>query len=114
MRRECPGIDVQVFSDRDIADKRSEMEVALQGAEVFFGSLLFDYDQVPYASPPYPWPLSVASGAMRSGFVISIPSFLVLGIFAVKVPRRIMARQASYEHRQPQASYKDTWRNAGM
>ena len=51
VKRECPGIDVQVFSDRDIADKRSEMEAALQGADVFFGSLLFDYDQVTNASP---------------------------------------------------------------
>ena len=46
MKRECPGIDVQVFSDRDIADNRAEMEAALQGADMFFGSLLFDYDQV--------------------------------------------------------------------
>jgi len=46
VKRECPGIDVQVFSDRDIADKRAEMEAALQGADMFFGSLLFDYDQV--------------------------------------------------------------------
>lgn len=46
VKRECPGINVQVFSDRDITDKRPEMEAALQGADVFFGSLLFDYDQV--------------------------------------------------------------------
>lgn len=46
VKRECPGIDVRVYSDRDIADKRAEMEAALQGADVFFGSLLFDYDQV--------------------------------------------------------------------
>ena len=46
MKRECPGITVQVFSDRDISDKRGEMEAALQGADMFFGSLLFDYDQV--------------------------------------------------------------------
>ena len=52
VKRECPGIDVQVFSDRDIADKRSEMEAALQGADVFFGSLLFDYDQVSIVPPP--------------------------------------------------------------
>ena len=35
-----------MFSDRDISDKRAEMEATLQGADVFFGSLLFDYDQV--------------------------------------------------------------------
>ena len=46
VKRECPGINVQVFSDRDISDKKDEMEAALQGADVFFGSLLFDYDQV--------------------------------------------------------------------
>lgn len=46
VKRECPGIDIQVFSDLDITDKRAEMEAALQGADVFFGSLLFDYDQV--------------------------------------------------------------------
>ena len=44
--RECPGVDVRVFSDRDIAAKRGEVEAALRDADVFFGSLLFDYDQV--------------------------------------------------------------------
>jgi magnesium chelatase subunit H len=39
-------LDIRVFSDRDINTKRSEVEAALQGADVFFGSLLFDYDQV--------------------------------------------------------------------
>ena len=46
VKSECPGINVEVFSDRDISDKKGEMEAALQGADVFFGSLLFDYDQV--------------------------------------------------------------------
>lgn len=85
VRRECPGIDVQVFSDRDIADRRGEMEAALQGADVFFGSLLFDYDQVPHASSSYLCPLTIAPGAMHRGVV-----------------------QASFQHRQPQASYEDT------
>ena len=52
------GIDLQVFSDRDIVlDYRSDdtsepdprllaVERALSEADVFFGSLLFDYDQV--------------------------------------------------------------------
>jgi magnesium chelatase subunit H len=39
-------LDIKVFSDRDIISKSSEVEVALRGADVFFGSLLFDYDQV--------------------------------------------------------------------
>ena len=37
---------VRVFSDRDILTKQPELEEALRGADVFFGSLLFDYDQV--------------------------------------------------------------------
>ncbi|MBD2343811.1 magnesium chelatase subunit H [Anabaena subtropica] len=42
----CADLDIRVFSDRDITSKRQEVEAALQGADVFFGSLLFDYDQV--------------------------------------------------------------------
>ena len=37
---------MRVFSDRDIISRGQEVEAALQGADVFFGSLLFDYDQV--------------------------------------------------------------------
>ena len=37
---------VQVFSDRDITTQRAKIEGALAEADVFFGSLLFDYDQV--------------------------------------------------------------------
>lgn len=40
------GLSIRVFSDRDIASQRQEIEAALHGADVFFGSLLFDYDQV--------------------------------------------------------------------
>ncbi|MBD6619297.1 magnesium chelatase subunit H [Komarekiella sp. 'clone 1'] len=42
----CPELDIRVFSDRDISTKHLEVETALDGADVFFGSLLFDYDQV--------------------------------------------------------------------
>ncbi|OUL33462.1 magnesium chelatase subunit H [Nostoc sp. 106C] len=42
----CPELDIRVFSDREITTKRQEVEAALQDADVFFGSLLFDYDQV--------------------------------------------------------------------
>ncbi|RUT05211.1 magnesium-chelatase subunit H [Dulcicalothrix desertica PCC 7102] len=42
----CPELDVCVYSDRDISSKRVEVEAALKNADVFFGSLLFDYDQV--------------------------------------------------------------------
>ena len=39
-------ISVRVFSDRDIEPKRDEIDAALANADVFFGSLLFDFDQV--------------------------------------------------------------------
>ncbi|WP_138501640.1 magnesium chelatase subunit H [Nostoc sp. PA-18-2419] len=42
----CSQLDIRVFSDRDLTTKRLEVEAALDGADVFFGSLLFDYDQV--------------------------------------------------------------------
>jgi magnesium chelatase subunit H len=42
----CPDLEIQVFSDRDLTANPSQIERALQGADVFFGSLLFDYDQV--------------------------------------------------------------------
>ncbi|GFH28328.1 protoporphyrin IX magnesium chelatase, partial [Haematococcus lacustris] len=36
----------QVFSDRDLAANRQRVADALAGADIFFASLLFDYDQV--------------------------------------------------------------------
>src|SRR5579883_268187 len=42
----CPDLDVQVFSDRDLIANPAVVETALQEAHAFFGSLLFDYDQV--------------------------------------------------------------------
>jgi magnesium chelatase subunit H len=42
----CQELDIHIFTDRDISSKPEAVEKALQGADVFFGSLLFDYDQV--------------------------------------------------------------------
>ncbi|NET85096.1 MAG: DUF3479 domain-containing protein [Moorea sp. SIO1F2] len=42
----CPEQDIRVFSDREITANPDTVEAALQDAQVFFGSLLFDYDQV--------------------------------------------------------------------
>ncbi len=42
----CPDLEIQVFSDRDIATKGEAIATALQQADVFFASLIFDYDQV--------------------------------------------------------------------
>jgi magnesium chelatase subunit H len=42
----CPELDIRVFSDRNITTNADVVEASLQEADVFFGSLLFDYDQV--------------------------------------------------------------------
>lgn len=42
----CQGLEVRVFSDRALADEPDAVAVALSNADVFFGSLLFDYDAV--------------------------------------------------------------------
>jgi magnesium chelatase subunit H len=43
---QCPQLGIHVFSDRDLAARPEEVEAALQGADAFFASLIFDYDQV--------------------------------------------------------------------
>ncbi|MCT7971884.1 magnesium chelatase subunit H [Laspinema olomoucense] len=42
----CPELDIRVFSDRDLTAKPDEVATALQKADVFFASLIFDYDCV--------------------------------------------------------------------
>ena len=42
----CEELEVVFFSDRDITTSPDVVETALQSADVFFGSLIFDYDQV--------------------------------------------------------------------
>ncbi|MEG4516662.1 MULTISPECIES: magnesium chelatase subunit H [unclassified Microcoleus] len=42
----CQGLEVRVFSDRALVDEPDAVAVALSNADVFFGSLLFDYDAV--------------------------------------------------------------------
>ena len=42
-------LDVRLFTDRDIGEAR--LEQALATADVFFASLLFDYDQVAWLNP---------------------------------------------------------------
>ncbi|NET00381.1 MAG: magnesium chelatase subunit H [Sphaerospermopsis sp. SIO1G1] len=42
----CPELDIQVFSDRNITTDPDQVQAALKDADVFFGSLIFDYDQV--------------------------------------------------------------------
>lgn len=42
----CAELEIRVFSDRDLVTQPEAIAEALAGADVFFGSLLFDYDQV--------------------------------------------------------------------
>ncbi|EGK90543.1 DUF3479 domain-containing protein [Microcoleus vaginatus PCC 9802] len=42
----CQGLEVRVFSDRALVDEPNAVAAALSNADVFFGSLLFDYDAV--------------------------------------------------------------------
>ena len=46
VQERCPDLEVRVFSDREITAHPAVVEAALAEADVFFGSLLFDYDQV--------------------------------------------------------------------
>jgi len=46
LAEKLPNVRLHVFSDRDLQPKRAQIEAALAGADVFFGSLLFDFDQV--------------------------------------------------------------------
>ncbi len=74
-----PELDIRVFSDRDITSKRKEVEVALSGADVFFGSLLFDYDQVLWLRD------RIANIPIRLVFesALELMSFTKLGGFAI-------------------------------
>ncbi|GBF82033.1 magnesium chelatase subunit H [Aphanothece sacrum] len=42
----CPDLNIQVFSDRSLTQEPEIIENALKDADVFFASLIFDYDQV--------------------------------------------------------------------
>ncbi len=42
----CPELDIQVFCDRDLTTHPDIIAAALQEAQVFFASLIFDYNQV--------------------------------------------------------------------
>ena len=43
---QCRELEVITFSDRSISGEPDVVEAALLGADVFFASLIFDYDQV--------------------------------------------------------------------
>jgi magnesium chelatase subunit H len=45
-QQRCPELDIRVFSDQSLTTEPAAVEAALKDADVFFASLLFDYDQV--------------------------------------------------------------------
>ena len=45
-QQRCPELDIRVFCDRDLTTQPDTIAAALDGADVFFASLIFDYDQV--------------------------------------------------------------------
>jgi magnesium chelatase subunit H len=45
-QQRCPELDIRVFSDQSLTTEPDAVEEALKDADVFFGSLIFDYDQV--------------------------------------------------------------------
>jgi len=47
----CGELDVRVFCDRDLTTQPDTIAAALEGADVFFASLIFDYDQVLWLRP---------------------------------------------------------------
>ena len=44
-QQRCPDLDIRVFCDRDLSTQPDTLAAALEGADVFFASLIFDYDQ---------------------------------------------------------------------
>ncbi|NEQ53537.1 MAG: DUF3479 domain-containing protein, partial [Leptolyngbya sp. SIO3F4] len=45
-QKRCPDLDIRVFCDRDLSTQPNNIAAALDGADIFFASLIFDYDQV--------------------------------------------------------------------
>lgn len=42
----CPELELSVFTDRDILEDPDRVAQALETADAFFASLIFDYEQV--------------------------------------------------------------------
>ncbi len=49
--KRSPGLEIRVFTERDIKDHPAQLEAALAEADVFFASLIFDYDEVLWLNP---------------------------------------------------------------
>ena len=45
-RSRCPDLEILAFSDRSLNTEPEAVALALETAQVFFASLIFDYEQV--------------------------------------------------------------------
>ena len=86
LSEKLPNVRLHVFSDRDLEPRRSQIEKALAEADIFFGSLLFDYDQVEWLkSKVDKIPVSlVFESALELMSTTQIGTFQVCRIQAVK------------------------------
>lgn len=83
-----------MYSDRDLEPRRREVEAALESCDIFFGSLLFDFDQVCF--------LPESSGPPKAILFARPSSFTFLGHMQVewlrarisKVPVRLVFESA--------------------
>lgn len=46
LRETCPELELVVFTDRDVTEDAPRVAKALETADAFFASLVFDYDNV--------------------------------------------------------------------
>lgn len=50
LREACPELELVVFTDRDVLEDAPRVAAALETADAFFASLVFDYDNVSVVS----------------------------------------------------------------
>ncbi|CAN0394797.1 unnamed protein product, partial [Hapterophycus canaliculatus] len=48
LREVCPELELVVFTDRDLTEDAPRVATALETADAFFASLVFDYDNVKF------------------------------------------------------------------
>jgi len=82
LKERCAGLELTVFSDRDIEARPAEVAAALDEADAFVGSLLFDFDQVEWLRP------KVEAVPVRLVFesALELMSYTQVGSFEMKPP----------------------------
>jgi len=75
-----PSLTLTVFTDRDIATRPEVVSAALAEADVFFGSLIFDYDQVNWLRPK----IDKIKTRLVFESALELMSFTQIGSFTMK------------------------------